>query len=569
MRFQDDACGNFFRVGYGGYVTGATRHQLGQWFTPAPVVDLTLALSLEQNARRSRVLDPACGDGAFLHRLAQRKSRALMGIELDPQTARAARARVPGADIRTADFFATSLERNFDAVVGNPPYVRTERLPAAVKDSVQRCLVADHPDLPAEDLLRLSRRGDLAAAFILRALALVKPLGRVGFVVSGALLDAEYAQLLWRVVSRVARVRYLVEAPEERWFPDAAVNAMIVVCEPIPTRAEDAVTVARLTLPVAEAARRVRVGADLAAVAELRSAPAGASRTWASFVRSPRAWFDFKAAAGKRLVPLAELAEVCRGTTSGANEVFYLERTNARSLGIEPKVLWPLIRSPRDLSSGHIQVDAKRTRWQALMLPPDAAALSRHPRAAKYFAAHESAKRRPTLRARPLWWALPGKPARLFLTKSYAQRFVQPLTSTPVVADQRMYVVQPRALPEWLLAAVLNATWTAFALEALGRASLGEGAMEWTVADAQDLPVLDPRHLGAQQTERVQAAFARLSSRSIGPVFSEREQADRRALDLALAGGSLGRLVADVQDALCAQVARRNRRATTDANETS
>ena len=130
---------------------------------------------------------------------------------------------------------------------------------------------------------------------------------------------------------------------------------------PSPTgadRAGDTITVARLRVPVAEAARHVARSPDLRRVAELRTADAGAPRSWASCVRSPRTSFDFKAAAGKSLVSPGRARQRRRGTTSGANHVFYLERPRARALGIEPRVLWPLIRSPRDLT-GHIESTQK------------------------------------------------------------------------------------------------------------------------------------------------------------------------------------------------------------------
>jgi hypothetical protein len=60
---------------------------------------------------------------------------------------------------------------------------------------------------------------------------------------------------------------------------------------------------------------------------------------------------------------------------------------------------------------------------------------------------------------------------------------------------------------------------------------MGQGALEWSVGDAQALPVLDPGRLDAA---RVLPAFRRLAGRTIGPVAAEAVAADRRALDEAL-----------------------------------
>ena len=80
---------------------------LGQVFTPESVV--RCMLHLRQNT--GRVLEPSCGDGAFLKRL-----HHAVGIELDP--------RQCPPDALQMDFFAYPEREKFDTVIGNPPYVR-------------------------------------------------------------------------------------------------------------------------------------------------------------------------------------------------------------------------------------------------------------------------------------------------------------------------------------------------------------------------------------------------------------------------------------------------------------
>ena len=583
----------------------ARRLALGQWFTPPEVADLALAMALPPGGAaraRLRVLDPACGDGVFLARAAAAGvgQGGLVGIELDPAAAAAARAAVPGATVRRADLFDLAAgaigergagddgsgEPGFDAVVGNPPYVRQERLDRDQKQRVERRLAEDWPDLSAVDRQRLIGRADLAASVVARSLRLCRPGGRAALVVSSALLDATYADALWRLIERHGRVEALIEAPAERWFHDAAVNTIILVLErsadrghPVrssqraaPPRPEptgtgtDTVAVARLRVPTAVAARRVRGPHDLVAVAEVRRAPADSPRSWAEALRAPAAWFEFARAAGERLVPLGELVEIRRGVTSGANEIFYLPRDRAASLELEAALLAPLLRSPREAGSQTIAVDPRALPTVALVAPAGVDALARFPAARRYIASHAGAAERPTLRARTAWWALAARPARLFLTKAYAGRFVQRFAPGPVVADQRLYSLHPRpGVDLELLAAVLNSTFTALALEALGRASLGEGALEWTVGDAAHLPVLDPRRLHADRgpgpsAGAARAALAAIAHRPIGPVEAERPRADRAGLDRAI-GGALTELLPDVHDALCAAVARRAARA--------
>jgi len=102
------------------------------------------------------------------------------------------------------------------------------------------------------------------------------------------------------------------------------------------------------------------------------------------------------------------------------------------------------------------------------------------------------------------------------------------------------------------------------ALESLGRASLGEGALEVSVGDAAALPVLDVRRLDERL---VKSAFAPLCHRRLGDVFAEAARPDRRRLDevLAAAFPRLLPLVPELAPALAATVETRLARARTFA----
>ncbi|WP_428267487.1 Eco57I restriction-modification methylase domain-containing protein [Haliangium sp.] len=580
----------------------ARRLILGQWFTPPAVADLALSLAVPAGVApgRLRVLDPACGDGVFLARARARgvgteAGGTVCGIDLDPVAAAVAQARVAGARVVEGDLFEVAPDDVgglFDVVVGNPPYVRQERLSGARKRRIEAVLRRDlsaggDDDAEAKALAaRLVGRGDLAAACIVRALTLARPGARVALVVSSALLDADYAAALWTAVARLGRVRALVDAPRERWFADAAINAVIVVIErgPDPRARADAggadeVVLARLRMDTEQAAARVRPGEldQLAEVAELRRAEADQPERWAAGLRAPQAWFEVERVAGPGLVPLGRLAEVRRGVTSGANGVFYLTRARAATLGIEPAVLAPVLRSPRRQRS--IAVEPDQVSHLALVCPSEPAALDRFPVAREYLHEHRAVAGRRTLRGRRPWWALPARPARLFMTKAYGARFVQHLARTPMVADQRVYTVEPcrgvqdGAGPEparerraevdvELLAAVLNSTFTALAIESLGRASMGEGALEWTVADALRLPVLDPRRLDRARASAARRTLVGMAGRSVGDLEGERAAPDRARLDAAVAAAcpDLRSRLNEVWAALIDSVTRRHAR---------
>ena len=127
------------------------KRQRGQYMTPAALARrIVSGLAVENSAR---ILEPSCGDGAFLSAVLDRLSELsipnraaggeIVGVEIDPLLAEKSRAvvqsrRVPSlrAEVRRADFFKEYLNaaafdsdgqgrlrrESFDLIVGNPPF---------------------------------------------------------------------------------------------------------------------------------------------------------------------------------------------------------------------------------------------------------------------------------------------------------------------------------------------------------------------------------------------------------------------------------------------------------------
>lgn len=99
----------------------ALNADLGQWFTPAWAAELIVEQEFGWLASGHRVLEPSCGDGAFLCALPDRVEA--IGIEVDPAQALQARKN-SGRPVITGDFLALDMAdlAPFDAVIGNPPF---------------------------------------------------------------------------------------------------------------------------------------------------------------------------------------------------------------------------------------------------------------------------------------------------------------------------------------------------------------------------------------------------------------------------------------------------------------
>ena len=173
------------------------RAALGAYYTPPALCERLLDMATEAGVdwRSARVLDPACGGGAFLSPVARRMAQSfedcspksalkriqgrLRGFELDPFAAwmsqvfldvtlrdlcHAARTRL-GSVVRVCDALEQTPERaKFDLVVGNPPYGRVT-LSLALREKFRRSLFG-HANLYGvfTDLaLRFARRGGVIA----------------------------------------------------------------------------------------------------------------------------------------------------------------------------------------------------------------------------------------------------------------------------------------------------------------------------------------------------------------------------------------------------------------------
>jgi len=109
----------------------ATR---GQVFTPAPIVERMLGLVRNQG----RVLEPACGDGAFTSRIPPHYPD-VVAIEIDP-------AHCPEGALN-ADFFTYPEVEKFDTIIGNPPYVKARDIAPETRRHFSTQLLDGHANL--------------------------------------------------------------------------------------------------------------------------------------------------------------------------------------------------------------------------------------------------------------------------------------------------------------------------------------------------------------------------------------------------------------------------------------
>jgi len=98
-----------------------SKNKHGQYFTPRHVADLMVSL-LKTN-KSGKVLEPSSGKGVFLDALLDSNFKNITGIEIDPDLAKHKKIKV----INTS-FVSWDPDSKYDAVIGNPPYIRWKNL---------------------------------------------------------------------------------------------------------------------------------------------------------------------------------------------------------------------------------------------------------------------------------------------------------------------------------------------------------------------------------------------------------------------------------------------------------
>ena len=229
----------------------ARRKAKGAYYTPKDLVDEAVERALgpllsartPEQAARLRILDPACGSGAFLLGAARLLDRLpwdgprpeLHGVDLDPAAAAACRAGlqaagVPRADVRVADWLLDGPpRRRWDAVVGNPPWVGTRSLPRARRRQLGGLYGT------------ATGQFDLFAPFVERTAASLAPGGRAALVLPDRwLLNPDSRPLRRHVLAHTA-LEEVVRLGEGS-FAGVSMPAALVVFTP-PTGSPPVVTV--------------------------------------------------------------------------------------------------------------------------------------------------------------------------------------------------------------------------------------------------------------------------------------------------------------------------------------
>jgi adenine-specific DNA methylase len=327
----------------GGYgVTAAeptSKKRRGAYYTPRHLADFLVGWAIRQPT--DRVLDPACGDAVFLESATARleefgvhpKDGQVAGVDLNPEAVADAKRVVPQAAIVEGDFFAHEPDGSrYEAVVGNPPYIRYHYFSGEVRS---RALVRAR----AEGV-KLSELASAWAPFVVHASAFLAPHGRLAFVLPAELLSTDYAAPV-RAFLRRRFARIDIVTFEHRVFPNAMVDVVLMMAE---GKGPGEVRVHRL--PDAR---------DLDSFMPDLAAPTSSDR-WTHALLGERATRELEEIA-LTMKRLGEIAAVDIGVVTGANNYFVLTERQVQEEALVADDLRPLVARGHQLPGSKLTPD--------------------------------------------------------------------------------------------------------------------------------------------------------------------------------------------------------------------
>ena len=182
---------------------------LGQVFTPCFIVQDMINLMKNQG----NILEPSAGDGAFTSKLDKTRTTC---IEYDTKFAKK-------HNFINIDFFKFDIDKKFDTIIGNPPYVRYQDIDKKTKELLTNSLFNDNNI----DYTIFDNRSNLFLFFIYKSILHLADGGELIFITPRDFLKATSAMRLNEFIYTHGTITDIVELGDKKVFKDAQPNTIV------------------------------------------------------------------------------------------------------------------------------------------------------------------------------------------------------------------------------------------------------------------------------------------------------------------------------------------------------
>lgn len=316
------------------------QKRFGQFYTPLEVARTLVSWVVED--KRARLLDPSCGDGAFLS--CHRRS---VGIEIDRASATLAKSRAPGSLVHEADFFkwAEETQERFQVAAGNPPFIRYQHFSGETRErALESCAKLE---------AQFNSLSSSWAPFLVVTASLLKPNGRMAFVVPAEIGHTTYARpLLEWLCQHFEHVR--VVAFREKLFPQLSEDAWFLYCRGYGGKTSAIYLNDFVGFKPGERLPRFAKRIELSSWRE-------ASFRLRRFLLSDRYLSLYDELINRSsIVRFSDIGHAGIGYVTGANDFFHLRPSEARRIEIPSRLLRVAVRKAEQLPAVVVDESVKR-----------------------------------------------------------------------------------------------------------------------------------------------------------------------------------------------------------------
>lgn len=317
----------------------------GGYYTSSAIADWLCAWAIR--SPKDRVLEPSCGDGAFLEAATKRFSelgtrapaiaRQLTGVEIVTAEAEKARARLLDAlalrasgVVNNSDFFSwwqATEQPVFDAVIGNPPFIRYQTFPEPHRSLAMALMV--------EQGLKPNRLTNIWVPFVVAAVASLRVGGRLALVLPAELLQVTYAsQLRSFLTDRFERID--IVACNELFFENAQQEVVLLLADGALAASSDD-NLCRVTMTETCTVGEITNRAPAIVLADAQPKTIRHdNEKWLKYFLSEREITFMRALRDSGMTAnLSAHASVDVGVVTGKNEFFVLTSAQVMELGLE------------------------------------------------------------------------------------------------------------------------------------------------------------------------------------------------------------------------------------------
>ncbi|HLV47267.1 MAG TPA: N-6 DNA methylase [Flavobacterium sp.] len=186
------------------------KNKYGQYFTPKNIAEFMINLAnVDFN---SKILEPSSGEGVFLDILIKKGFKDITAYEIDEELG-------TQFDFVIHESFVTALiDKKFDLIIGNPPYIRWKNLEEELKEELGRSKLWNKYFNSLCDYLYI---------FILKSIELLNKNGQLIFICPEYWMNTTHAESLRNYMIEHGYFEKIYHFNETPIFDNATVSVMI------------------------------------------------------------------------------------------------------------------------------------------------------------------------------------------------------------------------------------------------------------------------------------------------------------------------------------------------------